>query len=103
MFRLDGDLEYLLNRVKNELNDDLNIIILSDHVCNRYFRNLLSTFKFFKGMTNVTKVIRPFFENYINRSAVEPNILAGALLNVMPLSGQVRIYNSKSISIRNYF
>ena len=29
---LDGEINYLLNRVKKELNDDLNIIILSDHV-----------------------------------------------------------------------
>ncbi|CAF3395042.1 unnamed protein product [Rotaria sp. Silwood1] len=33
LLRLDNDTEYLLNKVKNELNDDLNIIILSDHVC----------------------------------------------------------------------
>ncbi len=90
MLRLDGDIEYLLNRVKNELNDDLNIIILSDHVCKRYyFRNLLS--EIFQGMTNVTKVVKPFFDGYLNRSTVESNVLAGALFNVMPLSGQVSI------------
>ncbi|CAF2773164.1 unnamed protein product [Rotaria sp. Silwood2] len=38
-------------------------------------------------MTNVTKVIRPFFEKYINRSSVESTVLFGPLLNVMPRSG----------------
>ncbi|CAF1083781.1 unnamed protein product [Rotaria sordida] len=41
LFRLDSDIEYLLTKVKNELNDDLNIIILSDHVCKKYLKNLL--------------------------------------------------------------
>jgi hypothetical protein len=45
-------------------------------------------------MTNVTKVVRPFFEKYVNRSMVESSILAGALFNVMPVSGQVSIDNS---------
>lgn len=44
-------------------------------------------------MTNVTKVVRPFFEKYINRTSVETNILSGALLNVMPRNGQVNIFN----------
>ncbi len=35
LFSLDNDLDYLLTKVKNELNDDLNIIILSDHVFNQ--------------------------------------------------------------------
>jgi len=54
-------------------------------------------------MTNVTKVIRPFFEGYIDRSMVEPTILSGALFNVMPRNGLVSIYNSKYISIINHF
>jgi len=33
--RLDNDLDYLLTKVKNELDGDLNIIILSDHVFNK--------------------------------------------------------------------
>ncbi|CAF5197763.1 unnamed protein product, partial [Rotaria magnacalcarata] len=32
LIRLDRDINYLLEKVKKELNDDLNIIILSDHV-----------------------------------------------------------------------
>ncbi len=95
MFRLDGDIEYLLNRVKNELNDDLNIIILSDHVCKRYFRSIYIVI--FKGMTNVTEVIRPIYEGYINQSAIESNFLHGSLLNVMPLAGRVSRYNSNSL------
>ncbi|CAF1455374.1 unnamed protein product [Adineta ricciae] len=71
LFRLDNDTKYLLDRVKEELNDDLNIIILSDH-----------------GMTNVTKVVRPIFEKYLDRSAVESTILSGALFNVMPRRGR---------------
>ena len=47
-------------------------------------------------MTNVTKVVRPFFEKYINRSSVETTILSGALFNVMPRSGQVSIYKSRT-------
>jgi hypothetical protein len=43
-------------------------------------------------MTNVTKVVRPFFERYINRSMIQPNILAGALFNVMPRDGLVSIF-----------
>ncbi len=35
LISLDNDLDYLLTKVKNELNDDLNIIILSDHVFNK--------------------------------------------------------------------
>jgi hypothetical protein len=42
-------------------------------------------------MTNVTKVVRPYFEKYLDRSAIEPNVLAGALFNVMPRAGQVSI------------
>jgi hypothetical protein len=91
LFRLDGDIEYLLNKVKNELNDDLNIIILSDHVCKRYFRT--EYIVILKGMTNVTKVVRPFDERYIDRSAIDSNFLSGALLNVMPLAGRVSRYN----------
>ncbi|CAF4899657.1 unnamed protein product, partial [Rotaria sp. Silwood1] len=80
LLRLDNDTEYLLNKVKNELNDDLNIIILSDH-----------------GMTNVTKVIRPFFEKYVNRSSVESTVLSGALFNVMPRSGLTeQVHNNLS-------
>lgn len=30
--RLDGDLDYLLTRVNKELDNDLNIMIVSDHV-----------------------------------------------------------------------
>jgi hypothetical protein len=53
-------------------------------------------------MTNVTKVVRPFFEKYVNRSMVEPNILSGALFNVMPRNGLVSVYHSKYISVLNY-
>ncbi len=35
LLRLDNDLDYLLTKVKNELDGDLNIIILSDHVFNK--------------------------------------------------------------------
>jgi hypothetical protein len=44
-------------------------------------------------MTNVKKVVLPFFEKYINRSAVESTVLAGGLFNVMPRTGQVSKYN----------
>ena len=42
-------------------------------------------------MTDVTKVVQPFVEGYINPSMVETDILDGAFFNVMPVSGQVRI------------
>ena len=42
-------------------------------------------------MTNVTKVTKPFFERFLNRSIVESNVLAGALFSVMPRPGQVRL------------
>ncbi|CAF4674343.1 unnamed protein product, partial [Rotaria sp. Silwood2] len=71
LFRLDDDIDYLLNKVKNELNNDLNIIVLSDH-----------------GMTNITQLIQPFREGYINRSAVEDNILDGPIFSVTPRAGQ---------------
>ncbi|CAF0874983.1 unnamed protein product [Rotaria sordida] len=71
LFRLDNDMNYLLNKVKTELNDDLNIIILSDH-----------------GMTNIVRVIQPFREGYINRSAVEDNILDGPIFSLTPRSGE---------------
>jgi hypothetical protein len=32
---LDGDINYLLTEVEKQLNNDLNIIILSDHVFNK--------------------------------------------------------------------
>ncbi|CAF1300171.1 unnamed protein product [Rotaria magnacalcarata] len=80
LVRLDGDIGYLLDRVQTDLGDDLNIIILSDH-----------------GMTNVTKVTRPFYEKYVNRSSVDSNILSGALFNVMPNSGKTEeVFNSLS-------
>lgn len=53
-------------------------------------------------MTNVTKVVKPFYEGYLDRSAVEANILSGALFNVRPRSGQVRIYNYIFISIKKF-
>jgi hypothetical protein len=53
-------------------------------------------------MTSPTKVVKPFFERYINRASVESTVLAGALFNVMPRSGQVRINNSKNIFIKNH-
>ncbi|CAF1123267.1 unnamed protein product [Didymodactylos carnosus] len=65
--RLDGDLQYLLDKVKEDLNDDLNIILLSDH-----------------GMVNVKKVIRPFFEKYIDRSMIDSQFLTGGVFNVNP-------------------
>jgi hypothetical protein len=48
-------------------------------------------------MTNVTEVIRPIYEGYINQSAIESNFLHGSLLNVMPLAGRVSRYNSNSL------
>ena len=54
-------------------------------------QNFPKHMNFFKGMTNVTKVVRPIFEKYLARSAVESTILSGALFNVMPRSGRVRI------------
>ncbi|CAF3049475.1 unnamed protein product [Rotaria sp. Silwood2] len=84
LLRLDFDIEYLLDKTKKELNDDLNIIILSDHV-------------YFKGMANVTGVIRPFFEKYLSPTSVETNLLSGALFNVMPKRGLTRkVYNNLS-------
>ncbi|CAF4842347.1 unnamed protein product [Rotaria sp. Silwood1] len=78
LIRLDGDIEYLLYKVKCELNDDLNIIILSDH-----------------GMTKVKRVIRPFVDKYLNKKSVETSILSGALFNVMPRTGLTEaVYNS---------
>ncbi|CAF0903576.1 unnamed protein product [Rotaria sp. Silwood1] len=71
LFRLDGDIDYLLNKVKSELNDDLNIIILSDH-----------------GMANIVQLLQPFREGYINRSSVEDNILDGPIFSVTPRSGE---------------
>jgi len=53
-------------------------------------------------MTNVTKVVRPFFEKIVNKSMVEPNIIDGPLFNVMPRDGLVSIYNFKYISVLNY-
>ncbi|CAF3395052.1 unnamed protein product [Rotaria sp. Silwood1] len=48
-------------------------------------------------MTNVTKVIRPFFEKYVNRSSVESTVLSGALFNVMPRSGLTeQVHNNLS-------
>jgi hypothetical protein len=44
-------------------------------------------------MTNVTKVVRPFFERFINRSTIETTVLSGAIFNVMPRTGQVNIEN----------
>ncbi|CAF2632600.1 unnamed protein product [Rotaria sp. Silwood2] len=76
LIRLDGDIGYLLDKVKRELNDNLNIIILSDH-----------------GMTKVKGVIRPFVDKYLNKNSVEASILSGALFNVMPKSG-LEVYNS---------
>ncbi|CAF1254910.1 unnamed protein product [Rotaria sordida] len=88
LFRLDSDIEYLLTKVKSDLNDDLNIIIVSDH-----------------GMANVTKVIRPFFEKYLNPASVETSVLTGGLFNVMPRSGlteQVRTNLSKIPNVTVY-
>ncbi|CAF4039061.1 unnamed protein product, partial [Rotaria sordida] len=84
LLRLDFDIEYLLNKTKKELNDDLNIIILSDH-----------------GMGNVTGVIRPFFEKYLSPTAVETNLLSGALFNVMPKHGLTKKVYNKLINIPN--
>ena len=33
--RLDNDLDYLLTQVNKELDNDLNIMIVSDHVLNK--------------------------------------------------------------------
>ncbi|CAF2432949.1 unnamed protein product [Rotaria sp. Silwood2] len=71
LFRLDTDIEYLLNKVKTELNDDLNIIILSDH-----------------GMTNIVRLVQPFRDGYINKSAVEDHILDGPIFSLSPRSGE---------------
>ncbi|CAM4899115.1 unnamed protein product [Rotaria socialis] len=96
LVRLDGDIGYLLDRVQKDLGDDLNIIILSDHVSANTSSDV-NTFDDFKGMTNVTKVTRPFYEKYLNRSSVDSNILSGALFNVMPNSGNTEeVFNSLS-------
>ncbi|CAF3335834.1 unnamed protein product [Rotaria socialis] len=71
LIRLDGDINYLLEKVKRELDDDLNIIILSDH-----------------GMANTVRTVQPFRDGYVNRSSVEDNILDGTLFSVTPRSGQ---------------
>ncbi|CAF3673563.1 unnamed protein product [Adineta steineri] len=84
LFRLDSDIEYLLKRVKEDLGDDLNIIIVSDH-----------------GMTNVTKVIRPIYEKLLNLSSIEANPLSGALLNVMPRTGQAEQVENNLKNIPN--
>ncbi|UJR26834.1 hypothetical protein I4U23_008147 [Adineta vaga] len=70
LVRLDADLDYLLTKVKNELNDDLNIIILSDH-----------------GMSNTTRIIQPFLDGYVNREEVEEQILDGPILVLTPRPG----------------
>ncbi|CAF1001780.1 unnamed protein product [Adineta steineri] len=70
LLRLDNELAHLLKRVKKELNDDLNIIILSDH-----------------GMEETKQLIQPFLDGYIDKSAVEDNILDGPLFSVTPRLG----------------
>ncbi|CAF4376594.1 unnamed protein product, partial [Adineta steineri] len=70
LLRLDNELAHLLKRVKKELNDDLNIIILSDH-----------------GMEETKQLIQPFLVGYIDKSAVEDNILDGPLFSVTPRLG----------------
>ncbi|CAF3570846.1 unnamed protein product [Adineta steineri] len=70
LLRLDNELAHLLKRVKKELNDDLNIIILSDH-----------------GMEETKQLIQPFLGGYIDKSAVEDNILDGPLFSVTPRLG----------------
>jgi hypothetical protein len=57
----------------------------------KMFRNLLCRIFCFKGMANVTKVTRPYFEKFINRTSVEATVLAGTMFNVMPRPGQVSI------------
>jgi hypothetical protein len=44
---------------------------------------------FFEGMSNVTQIIRPFFDQYIDPSMVEESIIAGAQFSVIPRKGQV--------------
>lgn len=50
-------------------------------------------------MTNVTKVTRPFYEKFLNRSSVGSNILSGTLFNVMPVQGQVKTLSSDKTKI----
>ncbi|UJR36372.1 hypothetical protein I4U23_029096 [Adineta vaga] len=80
LLRLDLDIKYLVDKVQQELDGNLNIMIVSDH-----------------GMTNVTKVVRPIYEKYLNKAAVESTILSGALFNVMPRNGQTEeVFNNLS-------
>ncbi|CAF0733735.1 unnamed protein product [Adineta ricciae] len=70
IMRLDSDLNYLLIRVNKELDDDLNIMIVSDH-----------------GMANTTRIVQPFLEGYINQTAVETNMLDGPIFVLTPRPG----------------
>ena len=40
-------------------------------------------------MSNVKKIIRPFFEKYIDPSMVEQNLIVGGQFSVIPRKGQV--------------
>jgi hypothetical protein len=40
-------------------------------------------------MANIKRSVQPFFEGYINISAVEENMLDGPLFSITPRSGQV--------------
>jgi hypothetical protein len=40
-------------------------------------------------MANVKRMVKPFFDGYINISMVEKNILSGPLFSVTPRQGQV--------------
>jgi hypothetical protein len=46
-------------------------------------------------MTNIIRLIQPFFDGYINRTKVEDNILDGPLFSVTPRVGQVRFLLNK--------
>ncbi len=52
----------------------------------------------FEGMSNVKQIIRPFFEQYIDPSMVEQNLIVGGQFSVIPREGQVSqlFYSLKS-------
>ncbi|CAF1267981.1 unnamed protein product [Didymodactylos carnosus] len=67
LLSLDTDIQYLLDKVKQDMHDDLNIILLSDH-----------------GMANVKRTIKPFYEKYIDKSMIDDYYTTGATFNVNP-------------------
>ena len=78
-----------MNRVKKELMDNLNIIILSDHVESLGHSSEPNGIVLFQGMSDIRKVVGPIADGFVDPSLMERNPMYGALYSVFSLPGKV--------------